>query len=379
MANVAGTYLFRLHVKKVGDNVGDCAARGADLFERIAIEIISDMVLGGTMAHRCKIEVIDLFFSIRGSLLSNYLAEADLRSNGIRMQPMTLAKDREVLKDSGMDSNIPADSNGYPKGAVQSKAVSEPGLKSNGAHPYRLINKEQDNPDPFSYDNINLAQAWLIDLSSILLMTKEQDNPDPFSYDNINLVQAWLIDLSSILLAERGTNAAIFESISGPLKFSMAANSESLGSTAIISYNATISLRHTSQNVLIELGKGGLKSLLAVPVRKWLRRKFPLPTLVLAESRMDNNITRNIGFYMHKIMYLLIGTPCWKIPLKALVLASFNEFEIQALLPHGSDPTKDFDSRDRHLGERIANVLTSIPFIAVGIQASSCYGYHVTQ
>ncbi|GKF23446.1 pyrophosphate-energized membrane proton pump 3, partial [Tanacetum coccineum] len=40
----------------VGDNVGDCAARGADLFERIAVEIISDMVLGGTMAHRCKIE-----------------------------------------------------------------------------------------------------------------------------------------------------------------------------------------------------------------------------------------------------------------------------------------------------------------------------------
>ncbi|GJT36535.1 guanine nucleotide-binding protein-like NSN1 [Tanacetum coccineum] len=35
-----------------------------------------------------------------------------------------------------------------------------------------------------------------------MLMNKEQDNPDPFSYDNINSVQAWLIDLSSILLAE---------------------------------------------------------------------------------------------------------------------------------------------------------------------------------
>ncbi|XP_075506569.1 pyrophosphate-energized membrane proton pump 2 isoform X2 [Primulina tabacum] len=40
----------------VGDNVGDCAARGADLFESIAAEIISAMILGGTMVQRCKIE-----------------------------------------------------------------------------------------------------------------------------------------------------------------------------------------------------------------------------------------------------------------------------------------------------------------------------------
>ncbi|GJR70528.1 hypothetical protein Tco_0016593 [Tanacetum coccineum] len=102
----------------VRDNISDCAARGADLFESIAAEIISAMVLGGIMAHRCKIK--------------------DLRSNGLRRQLVTLAKDREVLKDSDMDSNIPVDSNGCLKGAVQSKAVSEPGLTSNGAHPYRL-------------------------------------------------------------------------------------------------------------------------------------------------------------------------------------------------------------------------------------------------
>jgi len=41
---------------QVGDNVGDCAARGADLFESIAAEVISAMILGGTMAKRCKIE-----------------------------------------------------------------------------------------------------------------------------------------------------------------------------------------------------------------------------------------------------------------------------------------------------------------------------------
>lgn len=40
----------------VGDNVGDCAARGADLFESIAAEVISAMILGATMAKRCKIE-----------------------------------------------------------------------------------------------------------------------------------------------------------------------------------------------------------------------------------------------------------------------------------------------------------------------------------
>ncbi|XP_068639137.1 pyrophosphate-energized membrane proton pump 2-like [Aristolochia californica] len=47
----------------VGDNVGDCAARGAVLFESIAAEIISAMILGGTMVHRCKIEGILSFES----------------------------------------------------------------------------------------------------------------------------------------------------------------------------------------------------------------------------------------------------------------------------------------------------------------------------
>lgn len=39
----------------VGDNVGDCAARGADLFESIAAEIISAMILGGSMAKESKL------------------------------------------------------------------------------------------------------------------------------------------------------------------------------------------------------------------------------------------------------------------------------------------------------------------------------------
>ena len=38
----------------VGDNVGDCAARGADLFESIAAEVISAMILGSTMARKVQ-------------------------------------------------------------------------------------------------------------------------------------------------------------------------------------------------------------------------------------------------------------------------------------------------------------------------------------
>ena len=39
----------------VGDNVGDCAARGADLFESIAAEIISAMILGASMAKKANL------------------------------------------------------------------------------------------------------------------------------------------------------------------------------------------------------------------------------------------------------------------------------------------------------------------------------------
>merc|ERR1719321_1619884 len=35
----------------VGDNVGDCAGRGADLFESIAGEIIAAMILGGSLSR----------------------------------------------------------------------------------------------------------------------------------------------------------------------------------------------------------------------------------------------------------------------------------------------------------------------------------------
>lgn len=38
----------------VGDNVGDCAGQCADLFESIAAEIISAMILGGALAKEAN-------------------------------------------------------------------------------------------------------------------------------------------------------------------------------------------------------------------------------------------------------------------------------------------------------------------------------------
>eukprot|EP00931_Biecheleriopsis_adriatica_P056228 TRINITY_DN33310_c0_g1_i1.p1 TRINITY_DN33310_c0_g1~~TRINITY_DN33310_c0_g1_i1.p1 ORF type:complete len:855 (-),score=165.95 TRINITY_DN33310_c0_g1_i1:68-2479(-) len=40
----------------VGDNVGDCAGRGADLFESIAGEILAAMILGGTLSQKLPAE-----------------------------------------------------------------------------------------------------------------------------------------------------------------------------------------------------------------------------------------------------------------------------------------------------------------------------------
>jgi len=39
----------------VGDNVGDCAGRGADLFESIGAEIIAAMILGGMLSKSCEL------------------------------------------------------------------------------------------------------------------------------------------------------------------------------------------------------------------------------------------------------------------------------------------------------------------------------------
>merc|ERR1719473_2685723 len=41
----------------VGDNVGDCAGRSADLFESIAGEILAAMILGGTLSKQLPADV----------------------------------------------------------------------------------------------------------------------------------------------------------------------------------------------------------------------------------------------------------------------------------------------------------------------------------
>ena len=48
----------------VGDNVGDCAGRGADLFESISAEIIGAMLLGGALATSQRLpDEVSAFFS----------------------------------------------------------------------------------------------------------------------------------------------------------------------------------------------------------------------------------------------------------------------------------------------------------------------------
>lgn len=43
----------------VGDNVGDCAGQCADLFESIAAEMISAMILGGALAKEANMTSVE--------------------------------------------------------------------------------------------------------------------------------------------------------------------------------------------------------------------------------------------------------------------------------------------------------------------------------
>ncbi|KAD7479894.1 hypothetical protein R6Q59_008727 [Mikania micrantha] len=94
---------------------------------------------------------------------------SEFRSNGLRKQPVVMAKDRDTLKDNVVESDIqedkiqrlpvggegwdkkmkrkrsvgmvctrPMDNSGEPKRTVQNKVASEPGLQSDDTHPYRL-------------------------------------------------------------------------------------------------------------------------------------------------------------------------------------------------------------------------------------------------
>lgn len=90
----------------VGDNVGDCAGRGADLFESIAAEIIAAMILGGTLCtnstnvsldeHRgfvlfpIVVHAFDLIVSLAG--VSSVLARTGSGDASILGSPLDVLK-----------------------------------------------------------------------------------------------------------------------------------------------------------------------------------------------------------------------------------------------------------------------------------------------
>src|ERR1051325_5260224 len=60
----------------VGDNVGDCAGRGADLFESTAAENIGAMILGASLAHTAEINHMGFAAGIVGVMLFPLIARA---------------------------------------------------------------------------------------------------------------------------------------------------------------------------------------------------------------------------------------------------------------------------------------------------------------
>jgi K(+)-stimulated pyrophosphate-energized sodium pump len=60
----------------VGDNVGDCAGRGADLFESTAAENIGAMVLGASLAHTADINHLGFAAGVVGVMLFPLVARA---------------------------------------------------------------------------------------------------------------------------------------------------------------------------------------------------------------------------------------------------------------------------------------------------------------
>lgn len=88
----------------VGDNVGDCSARGADLFESIAAEVISAMILGATMAKKARIadstgfimfplvvHALDCLVSAAGIMSVNERVSLNPRS-GVKEDPYEIIK-----------------------------------------------------------------------------------------------------------------------------------------------------------------------------------------------------------------------------------------------------------------------------------------------
>jgi inorganic pyrophosphatase len=91
----------------VGDNVGDCSARGADLFESIAAEVISAMILGASLVKEAEmtsyngfllfplvVHTLDLVVSAVGIMSVSEVSDDGLASSGFTQ----LEDPYEVLK-----------------------------------------------------------------------------------------------------------------------------------------------------------------------------------------------------------------------------------------------------------------------------------------
>jgi H(+)-translocating pyrophosphatase len=91
----------------VGDNVGDCSARGADLFESIAAEVISAMILGASLVKEAEmttyngfllfplvVHTLDLVVSAAGIMSVSEVSDDGMASSGFTQ----LEDPYEVLK-----------------------------------------------------------------------------------------------------------------------------------------------------------------------------------------------------------------------------------------------------------------------------------------
>ncbi len=83
----------------VGDNVGDCAGRGADLFESITGEIIGAMILGGTLAHGAKVETPAsfMFFPL-------ILHAFDLVISSVAVMVVQIKHNKPISANTSLDS-----------------------------------------------------------------------------------------------------------------------------------------------------------------------------------------------------------------------------------------------------------------------------------
>merc|ERR1719456_1435578 len=103
----------------VGDNVGDCCARGADLFESLSAEIIGAMILGGALAKNSNVgedvlvrfmlfplvvHVVDLavslagVMSVRGGDPAPAQADAEVGGPGVVVGESDLPNPMDMLK-----------------------------------------------------------------------------------------------------------------------------------------------------------------------------------------------------------------------------------------------------------------------------------------